>query len=162
MALSAITAPISNDNAWALTPSFSFVRFPASTDLNGTHVIGVLPEGGDIEAIYLTNTTASSGAGTITFYVAASGTALASGTAISAAEDLTTVTANTSKKVALINNTGFAAGSRIGFVAASASTHVVEFAVQFCHRKGGYQNVYDTDGTTVLRKNYPYNNTQVL
>jgi len=131
----AITTPLTTDDAWAIHqgPRFS----TNSTTLNGTFILDVLHEQVDVEAIYMAAGTAY-GAGTIRFWTSPSGTALASGTALSAAEDLTAIASNTSKKITLTGNTLIPAGNRIGFVAASADTHGVGFCISFKYRKGGY------------------------
>ena len=141
MATTALTTfTRTTDDAWAITEK-SFT-FPTAASLaNGTYGLITTTEPCTVEFIAASNQTAGT-AGTIRVYFAPSGTALASGTALTAAENLdsTNYPANgTTMFSTLTNNTTvIAAGSTIGFVTASTPGTIAGFTMTIGLRKAGY------------------------
>lgn len=171
MAVTAHTSPFpptANDNTWALETR-TYGPYAAAALPDGYNVLGPIPFAGDIEKISIrAGTLAGADADTIRFCVAASGTAKGSASNISAVEPLTTnanaaLAADTWVDVPLTgNNTGLSEGTLLCILAAGTIASLVDLVVHVTYRRGGYRNIYDTDGTTVLRRTYPYVNTQVL
>ena len=143
------------DDPWALLPSISG-RFADATALNVTAVLGVTKEPSYAHQIMFGCQTAST-AGTIRVWFSPSGTALASGTALTAAEDLSggSWAANTNGLVTITNGTTLIpAGSSVGIVASSAGT-VTNFTVDIQLRKAGFRT------TDSGEKFYPYHGTNL-
>ena len=130
----ALSFPISTDDVWALR----LRSFPigAAANLNTTNVLFVTEEEIDIEQIIISAETALA-SGTNRFWWAPSGTALASGTAITAADDFITA-ANSAVKLPLsAGATRIPAGSKVGLVG-SANATGTGVNVTIVTRKGGY------------------------
>ena len=160
--------PTANDNTWALETRV-YGPYAAAALPDGQNVIGVVPFRGDIEKISLrAGVLAGADADTIRFTVAAPGTAKTSASNITAVEPLTTnanaaLAADTWVDVPITgNNTNLAEGTLLCILAAGTIASLVDLIIHVTYRRGGYQNVYDTDGSTVLRRKYSYSNTQVL
>lgn len=101
---------------------FAFGPFAAASLANGTYSLMALPYDCDIEAITIYQNVKGT-QGDITFYVAPSGTALGSGTAISGANTWTSGTAATVQAIDITStgtaNKNLAAGTQFGFVTAN-------------------------------------------
>lgn len=118
---------------------------------NADITLFVMSEPGDIEYILVRHEGTAPSAGTIRFYVAPSGTALGSGSALGAAEDGSGLTASTTFAYPITgNNTGLAAGTAVGLLTASTLDNMAEgLSITVGIRKGGYRT---TDAGT---KFYP-------
>lgn len=153
---SAPLVPTSDDN-WALLPPLQKTMADI-TALNATHVLGITTEDTFCHQIAFSSQGVST-AGTIRVWFAPSGTALASGTALTAAEDLSggSWAANSVGTVTVTNGTTrIPAGSIVGFVA-SAATVVTNFVVNVVLRKATGCRTNDAG-----EKYYEYNGQQVM
>lgn len=153
------SAPLvpTTDDAWALLPPIEG-RFADATALNVTAVLGITTEPAYAHQIAFACQTAST-AGTIRVWFAPSGTALASGTALTAAEDLSggSWAANSSGTVTITNgSTIIPAGSQVGIVASSAGT-VTNFGVNIILRKATGMRTNDAGD-----KFYEYSKPQIM
>lgn len=171
MAVTAHTSPFpptANDNTWALETR-TYGPYAAAALPDAQTVIGVVPFACDIEKISIrAGVLAGADADTIRFTVAASGVAKTSASNITAVEPLTTnanaaLAADTWVDVPITgNNTGLTEGTLLCILGAGTIATLADLMVHVTFRRSGYRNIYDTDGTTVLRRTYPYTNTQVL
>lgn len=116
----AVTFPLTTDDASQVTER-QFGPFVAADLASLTLPLFTTTEPIRIESILARNTTA--GTGTIRFWYAPSGTALGSGTALTAVEDMSGLTANNLFGFTLTNNTTIIpAGYTVGVVGASVAT----------------------------------------
>ncbi len=100
-----------------------------------SHVLAVLPQDCDIVQLTFRMKTESAASETFQFVVAASGTAITSGSAITAAQDGDGGTVDTTYIVPLTgNNTKLAAGTAVGVATTGAITLVANLCVQITYR----------------------------
>lgn len=161
MALTAHTTAYTGDiNDWALE-THTFGPFAAGALTSSASVpLMILPEACDIEKITLRCTTPA-GAGSVTFKVAASGTAAASATAITAAETITAteIAAEVVKDVDFLATnvqTGLASGTLVLVTGAASVTSLVGLMIQITTRKTPTRRDTSTNAQKVDKSRYFY------